>query len=296
MRQQAVLQHYRSVLSQERRYTRANHDKLLAATQGIPETWRIIDSLSDPRKPSIDFVSDLEQPRISHNLFSCMIEELGSSQRTELARGLKFIGGVLLPLSGVRIRPPTASALLSGVNEDSCSNAERYFRNSLTQVRTGRFLKQRQLHVFYDTQQRPLALQKILDVPTSLLLQDTTLAGPVKNKGVTHIPAGTIVNIGDNQRSNQVARKSRSGAITYSASMVSGSIVLQPLRFSPWVHDDQIDRALFAVERRGPHDTPTVKGLDRLSMVTDTRLEDFQSAATWIMQYCGVEAADMPQL
>lgn len=215
MRRRDVLQHFGSVLKEERGYLIANQERLLSASFGFFETWSIINTLDNSRKPSSDFVTELETPRISHNLYSNLVYELGSSRGARLAQAIGLIGGTLLPLSGATINPPTASAALTGVSKDRCKDAERYFRDSLTQARTGRFANQRELHVYYDVQGRPLAVQKTREVRTSLVLQDMAIVvsgnNKVKDEGVTHIPAGTLVSVDETQRGGQAVKRSRSG-------------------------------------------------------------------------------------
>jgi hypothetical protein len=158
----------------------------------------------------------------------------------------------------------------------SCDQAEGFFRDTLTQVRSGKSRGQKTVSTYHNMNGEPVAIRKYADVSSALTLKRLKL-GPLI------LPPGTIVGIQSN--SADLTGTAKQGKTTMASYLVNGQLQVTPCRLSPWVYDNPVDRALFGLHEYS--DKPFYSRA-RADIAVGIGIDDFREAAHKIMMLCGV--------
>lgn len=216
-------------------------------------------------------------PRLGLRLLSRAFEDLNKHGLTNKEMAAKFISKELLPLCGLDVADDAADMKIdiSGGIRGACEQAEYYFKDSLSQIRSGHNKAQPRISVYHTPEGVPLALRKTSDESTALILESSAV-----------IPAGTIASVGPrmNSRISGVRCFMHSIFETYE---VNEPLAILPIRLSAWAYENPLDRALFAVEHweEEPH-----YDSERANIVKGACLADFKQASRQLMEMCGVAA------
>jgi len=227
-------------------------------------------SLTLTQETSGDFVA----PYPSHILMKNAFRRLRNGRNS--ARTAAFMAESIVPLARVgRVESPEPARIASGPELTACSDAEKYFVDTLRQIETGRSRRQTIVSVYHNDDGQAVALRKRSDESSALTLVDLTANDAI-------IPAGTIVGVYAHN-APLTAAVSPTRSQTYSAYNAGKSMAIAPIRLSPWAHTDELDQAAFGVYNFG--DSYDYR---RGNMIRSVTIDDFRQAAGQVLAMCGV--------
>lgn len=270
-----VIEHHRDRLADER--AQAGPDSELMYM--VAEAW----GLSFARRHVVyNFANDQASatfPLPSHMLAHAVVKRLASRRSaSDVQRQAgQQVMGMIAPIEQTPFAMDSASC-----DGSYCADAEPMFVGALRQLTMGQsvenddYASHERLSAYHAADGTPIALRKQRTDSTALLLR------PVEIYDNVTAPSGTIVDIvGVTETTGQAKLRDNTLLNTY---QTTEQTLLSPLRISPWVHQDPLDRALFGIE--APSDRPYVD-LDRAREVAGVALSDFHDAAIQIMDLCG---------
>lgn len=136
--------------------------------------------------------------------------------------------------------------------------------------------------VYLDKGNKPIALQKSIEIGSALSLTRVTLGGVL-------LPAGTILNIGSSDEDSVDSSLVAGGEINgFSCEIryIEG-MGITPLRASPWAYENSsLDRSLFACGT-GIDGKPKINEIAKQYAVA-RQLDDFRTGAGRVMEACGI--------
>lgn len=231
----------------------------------------------------IDSVAPLLSQRILNNIFFSGTNTPSGSEGAEPVMDseemLKSGQLVIARMPGL-VRPKGFHTATFTTNDTkgSCSMAEGYFRDALTQIRTGRRRGHKIISAYHNEGGEPIALRKNTDESSAITLRRLKL-GPLI------LPPGTIVGVGN--KSAEITGSLKRGSYVLNTFLAGRQFQVTPRRLSPWAFNNPADRALF-----GLYDnisSPTYNET-RGRIASEIEIDDFREAAHKVMELCGVAA------
>lgn len=275
-----AINHWRKVRNEEYEFLTESSEELRQRAIGLTSTRKTLELVLNDG-PRTTF-----QPRISHLLFinayndAVKLKSSKHSPHTALA----FIREFVMPMSGIAPQEDPVEGTLLDTTFVGCHQAEPYFNNCLIQLTTGRYKEQARLSVYHDADGTPLLFRKTHEVSSALSLKPIALEGTV-------VPAATLVAVDNDMPAAMTGLAYQDNGAVLETYLVDGPVSIAPNRSSPWVYDDPLDRSLYALKYRGPHedDLRYVKG--RGQIVEGRSLDDFIQASEQLMEMCGVSCS-----
>lgn len=227
-------------------------------------------------------------PLLSHELFAKTFGMLRATNNQESAqRALRFISQNLIPLSrAVSVRPP-APAILGKDVTGQCKNAEEYFKDCLALANGQPQETQPSLRLYHDSDGTPLFLRKARENHSSLTLRPISIVNAsgefVQTPDTVHIPAGCIAAIDGSTKAVQTGVLSTTKGDSVTTWQLDGLPVISPMRYTPWVYENEMDRWLFAVSSDDLRQSRFSVERDRGALVGKATLANFQNAAETLM-------------
>ena len=196
----------------------------------------------------------------------------------------QIINKFILPMNGFKV-PSEANvkAEVTKVYATGCSKAEMFFYYAHKQATTDINYKQPSLSVYYDQSKKPIIFKKCKEESSGLTLEPIDFYGSI-------IPPGSIVSIphSDEGTLSKPTGRSKIGGNPVLTYEIGDKLLICPTRLSPWAYTRKLDRALFALSL--DKDTgERVIDVERLKVVMGLDLNSFRSAATHIMDRCGLK-------
>lgn len=278
-----VLDHHRETLSGQAEAIQADRDTLLGFTDLLPVINENITEL--PYYPA-RFYTGTTIPTFAHGIIECAYSELiNRVDRDEPTNDIAALVGLTFGrLLGVKdLSRNAVSGKTRALHVDACSEAEHTFRDTIQQVIGGTCEDQKFVSVYHTQSGKPLLLRKTRPASTALTLDWLEI------NGVPVAPA-TIVRPPKTQTESMTGHAviEQEGWYKFLARtfVLPETPEITPSRLSPWFHEEELDRALFAVDKNGDG-VPDVDPY-RLEPLVEFKPDHLQLAAEKIMTACGV--------